>query len=197
MEKKESKQKKDKRPENRGYVVLPYVRGITERIQRVMQKHRIGTPVKPHIKLRQCLVHPKDQVEPDKKCDVVYEIPCLSCNKSYIGETGRAFGIRQKEHRKECEKETAGAHTRQAKEVAEQENLKSAISDHCKRENHLMNWEKSKILQRESNRFQRFMREAVEIRKRAKTTMNRDEGQYMLSHTWDAVLRRPPPCRSP
>lgn len=36
----------------------------------------------------------------------LYEIPCHTCNKTYIGETGRAFITRKTEHQKECEKET-------------------------------------------------------------------------------------------
>lgn len=35
----------------------------------------------------------------------------------------------------------------------------------------------------------RRIKEAIEIRKRAEDTMNRDEGAFMLSHTWDAVLQ--------
>ncbi len=61
------------------------------------------------------------------------------------------FGIRKKEHQKEREKETSGALTHAIKRKAEQENLKSAISHHCKRENHVMYW--YKVIQTESDRF--------------------------------------------
>ena len=33
------------------------------------------------------------------KKDVVYEVPCLDCEKVYIGETQRNIQIRQKEHK--------------------------------------------------------------------------------------------------
>ena len=66
--------------------------------------------------------------------------------------------------------------TRALRVKATQENLKSAISDHCKRENHLMNWDAARVIQTESNRYHRWIKEAVEIRKRAPNTMNRDEG---------------------
>ncbi len=77
----------------------------------------------------------------------------------YIGETGRMFGIRKKEH----QKETSGGLIRAIKQKAEQENLKSAISDHCKRENHIMDKDKAKVIRTESNRFHRWIKEAVEI----------------------------------
>ena len=61
--------------------------------------------------------------------------------------------------------------------------MKSAISDHCKRENHLMDWDKAKVIHRESNRFQRWIRAAVEIHKRGIKNMNQDEVADQLAHT--------------
>lgn len=65
--KEETKKKKSSKSENLGMVTLPYVRGVTERIQRAMRKHNISTPVKPHVKLRQILVHRKDKITLEKK----------------------------------------------------------------------------------------------------------------------------------
>ena len=45
--KEKTKKKKGSKSESLGMVILPYVRGVTERIQRAMRKHRINTPVKP------------------------------------------------------------------------------------------------------------------------------------------------------
>ncbi|KAM3596352.1 uncharacterized protein V6R79_013057, partial [Siganus canaliculatus] len=39
-----------------------------------------------------------------------------------------------------------------------------------------------------SNKHHRWIREAKDIPKREKTSMNRDEGAYTLWHTWDSVL---------
>ena len=66
--------------------------------------------------------------------------------------------------------------------------LKSAISDHCKR---IMDCDNTRIITSESNKLKRWMKEAIEIRKRAQDTINRDEGAYMLSHTWDSILQKP------
>ncbi len=155
-----------------------------------MKKHHTSTQVKPHMELRQLLVDPKDKINQDNTCEVMYEIPCSSCNKTYIGETGRSFSTQQKEHQKDCEKKTSGTCTQAVRERAEQENLKSAVSDHCKRENHVVDWEKARVIRTESNKFHRWIREAIEIRKRAHRTVNWDEGAYMLLHTWDAVLKK-------
>ena len=41
----------------------------------------------------------KDKEEEGKKAGAVYEITCNTCNKSYIGETGRNAETRANEHR--------------------------------------------------------------------------------------------------
>ena len=49
------------------------------------------------------LVCPKDKVNREETAECVYRIPYKNCQKVYIGETGRCFGVRMKEHRKEVE----------------------------------------------------------------------------------------------
>ena len=44
------------------------------------------------------LVHRKDPTPLEDKAGVVYKIPCSSCPKVYIGQTGRTLGQRVKEH---------------------------------------------------------------------------------------------------
>lgn len=70
---KETKQKRKKKPtnqiENMVLVTLPYIRGVTELIQRTMRTYNINAPVKPHTKLLQLLVHPKDKI---KTCNVLF-----------------------------------------------------------------------------------------------------------------------------
>jgi len=59
--------------------------------------------MKPYRTLRQLLVHPKDQRTVEQTGECVYRIPCHNCDCTYIGETGRNYGKRQEEHRKEVE----------------------------------------------------------------------------------------------
>ena len=54
-----------------------------------------------------------------------------------------------------------------------------------------MDWDNTRIITSESNKHKRWIKEAIEIRKRAQDAINRDEGAYMLSHTWDSLLQRP------
>ena len=122
--------------ENRGMVTLPYIKGVTERVQKVMCKYRIQAPVKPHLKHGKLLVHPKDKIKTGNKCNMIYELPCKSCAKSYIGETGRMFKTRMGKHRKETEKVGKKIRRRLVAQETETQCLKPAVSEHCSKENH-------------------------------------------------------------
>ena len=135
-------------------------KGVTEQVQKVMCKYSIQGPVKPHLKLRNLLVHPKDKIEPGNKCNVIYELPCKLCDKTYIGETGRMFKTRLGEHRKGTEKVGMKIRTRSVAQETEAQCLKSAVSEHCGKENHIMNWDECKILESESNKKEHESRRA-------------------------------------
>jgi len=52
----------------------------------------------------------------------------------------------------------------------------------------MINWSQATILDRESDRCTRWIKETVHIRKEGQSSMNRDEGSYTLSHTYDRFL---------
>ena len=119
----------------------------------------------------------------------VYEIPCTGCDQKYIGETGRAFGVRLKEHKTDSENVPPERRfTRAEKRDAEQTYHKSAVTDHIARHNHVINWIEAKIIDRESERRARQVREAIWIKRAGKECMNRDAGAYDLPATYDRVI---------
>ena len=130
-------------------------------------------------------IRTKDRINDEEKPEVVYKISCKNCERVYVGETGRPLGVRIKEHRKEVDSIT-GIFTRAEKTRAASVCNKSAITDHVCNENHVIDWEKAKVIYRESDKSGRHMREAIWIRKTE--NMNRDWGSYQLSHVWDELL---------
>ena len=78
------KQKKGTEEKNKGIVVLPYMKGVTEQLKRVFAKHRIATSAKPYHTIRNVLVHPKDKIETQDQTGVVYKIGCSNCSRVYI-----------------------------------------------------------------------------------------------------------------
>ena len=144
--------------------------------------------MRPHTTIRNLLLHPKDKVSKEDTAECVYRIPCKNCQKVYIGETGRSLGVRMKEHRKEVELHEGKKYTRSTRNQSHSEQNKSAITDHVNTENHIIDWEETTIIGRESDRTTRWIREAVKIRQEAKHVVNRDEGVFMLSHVYDDLL---------
>ena len=169
-----------------GLAVLPYVTGVSEALNRTFRKYNISTAMKPHMTLRQLLIHPKDKVESMKRCGVVYSIPCANCENVYIGETGRKLETRLREHQEDVEKNTVGVATRSRRKESATELHKSALTDHAAAHNHIIDWNKTKILDRDSETIKRGIKEAMWIRKTK--TLNRDEGRHHLSHAYDALL---------
>ncbi|XP_072023312.1 uncharacterized protein [Amphiura filiformis] len=132
-------------------VVLPYVKGVTERVSRVMKKYNVSTAMKPHNTLRRELARPKDKRDPNNLTQAVYKIPCLNCDLSYIGETGRKFGTRLDEHRKEVEKVNSTVTTRAGRKESLTTVNKSAITDHVVDKNHVIGWGTLRSLARNKN----------------------------------------------
>ena len=75
---------------------LPYIKGTTEKIAKILRKENIKVSFSPPNSLRTMLDHAKDSINPSLHRGV-YSIPC-TCGKQYIGETGRSFQIILKEH---------------------------------------------------------------------------------------------------
>ena len=182
--KKERKKKDNEKDKSRGMVVLPYVSGLSEKIARIMKKRKVSTAMRPHTTLRRLLVRPKDKVEPREG---VYTIDCKNCEKKYVGETKRMLKTRVKEHREEVEKVDKGrSYTRETRKQSETDRWKSAITDHVCQNNHVIDWESARLVEREGDWKTRGIKEAIVIRKVA--NMNRDEGRYQLSHLYDDLL---------
>mgnify|MGYP001545966652 CR=1 FL=1 len=187
--KEEKKGKKEESEKSRGMIVLPYVKGTSEKMMRVLRKHRFATAMKPHTTLRRLLVHPKDKLEAG---DGVYSIDCKNCSGKYIGETKRKLNTRVKEHRDEAEKVGSSLpFTRANRKQSQSQQWSSAITDHTVQNNHIMDWDSARIVQKESDWRTRGIIEALWIRK-TRTNINRDEGRHHLTHLYDDLLEPHP-----
>ena len=132
---KPSKRKQRRDSANRRLVVLPYVEGTSERIARVMRKHHVPVAMRPVKTLKSLLVQPKDKQEKEEITDCVYKIPCASCEKCYIGQSGRKFGTRLKKRKTEVESIISKPFTRNQRASSLSEQNKSALTDHASQDN--------------------------------------------------------------
>ena len=82
----------------KSFASLPYIKGVTEPLTRVLKKYDVTVVNKPFTTLQQQFPAPKFRPSMETQTNVVYKIPCSNCLWCYIGETGRAFNTRKKEH---------------------------------------------------------------------------------------------------
>ena len=150
--------------QSKGFASLPYVKGTTERIRKVLTTHNIKCCMRPDVTLKRILSHPKDRIETEKRVGVVYSIPCGECNVRYVGETGRALKTRKREH---------------VSAVRQLNTKKSALAEHVNTTGHGINWAATSIVQNETKYQQRKWLEACEISRGQDVLFNRDRGRTL------------------
>ena len=111
----------------------------------------------------------KDPIEP-KAYKGVYSIPC-SCDKLYIGETGRSMETRFKEH---------------SADLRHDRHKKSALAEQAHITGHHICLENAKVIAREGNLLKRKIREKIEINLN-ENCLNRDDGAK-ISDSWKPLL---------
>ena len=107
-----------------------------------------GLHQKKLVTLKNVLVHPKDREDKEQTTEYVYKVPCASCEKTYIGETGRKLGVRLQEHRSEVESKTNRAFTRSHRSSLSAESNRSALTDQAVQENHVISWSAASVTDR-------------------------------------------------
>ena len=101
----------------------------------------------------------KDKINKFGQRRVVYKIPCLDCTSAYIGETGRLFKTRRKEHQKDIKPNII------AQLINEDFKKKSALVKHVCLSGHRINWENSIIFASESDYKNRRFLESLYVHK--------------------------------
>ena len=138
-------------------VTPPYVRHLSETIQRILAPLGIRTSFRPHRTLWQTLVRLKDHIPLQQRAGVVYWIPCGSCSKVYISQTGRTMEHHLKEHKWAL---TSG------------NTAQSGVAEH--EQMHEISWKEAKVVDSHPYYRQRCVLEAWHICIEHQT-MNRDE----------------------
>ncbi|RVE53158.1 hypothetical protein evm_002255 [Chilo suppressalis] len=139
--------------------ILPYMKGVTDKIGRILKRASINTYFKPPKKINQFLR--------PVKCNIpfqvagVYKLEC-DCGLSYIGQTKRSIGTRVKEH---------------IADMKHRRENKSAVCEHALGgPNHYIRFDRPQILAAERRFVPRMMREAIEIKKYP--NFNREDGWF-------------------
>jgi uncharacterized protein (UPF0335 family) len=157
--------------ENWPVVTLPYVKGTTEKIARLLRKHKIKTAHKPHKKIKDFINSPKEPIEAKNKCGI-YKINC-NCGLSYIGQTGRRIEERLREHERS---------------IRLKQTDKSAVAEHILNQGHEIEWQKTNLLHNTRRYKTRLIKEAIEIYRHKNNNFNREDA-YPLSKAWLTLIK--------
>ena len=156
---------------NKPYIVVSYVKGLSESCINICSKHGIEMYFKGGNTIKDLLMHPKDRDNILQKSGVIYRQKCgrVDCKDENIGESGRTFAERFREHMR----------------------APSPIHDHFNITGHEVSLDNFSIVGREDQSMARTIREAMLIRVND-PTLNRNNGKYQLPHIWDEVLVKSP-----
>ena len=158
-----SVQQDDEEDENNPVLCLPYVQGLSEKIEKQTKDINIRTVFTAKHTLRSCLMKVKTPRNSLDHKGVVYSIPC-ECGKEYIGETGRTLTQRMSEH----------------KRAVKNGDSNNALAVHVKQSGHNIQWEEANILIREGHWTKRKIKEGIAIKK---NNLNLDKG-FQIDNNW-------------
>ena len=125
-----------------GFACLPYISGLTEPLMRLLRKNDIRVVNKPLKTLQQEFPSPKFRQPSDLQCNVVYKIPCKDCSWNYIGETGRCFQTRKKEHKRNLKNFSSG----------------SNVANHAWKNNHCIDFDNACVIDKGDYRVRKSIR---------------------------------------
>jgi len=147
--KKEIKQISKIEENQRKLIVLPYIKNVSESIDRSIDRKKYLTGYRILNKNTGFIKRHKDINNYEDNNNIVYKVSCVNCNASYVGQTKRKLKTRLKEH---------------MKNIRLDDSKHSVITKHMLEYNHTFDWENAKILDYESNYFKRMIAEMIHIK---------------------------------
>jgi hypothetical protein len=152
-------------------IKLPYIRGTTEKIGRLLKQQNIRPIFTPHRKISTYLRNFKN-IEP-LSSQGIYEIPCHNCEKVYIGKTNRKISARVAEHEVDVRNKKTT----------------STLAVHVMTEGHRINFSGTRSVASIQHETPRVYREAIEIERRPHSMNTRDDAKR-LPQTWKNIIQQ-------
>ena len=84
----------------RGFACLPYIKGLTEPLMRLLRNKEIRVVSKPFKTLQQEFPSPKFRQPMDLQTNVVHKIPCSDCSWNYIGDWQMLSNLEERTQKK-------------------------------------------------------------------------------------------------
>lgn len=149
-------------PEERiKYHTLPTISFLTDELVNILKVDNVKIARKNTFMVKQLYSNTKDQIPTQKKSDVVYLVPCSSCELVYVGQTTQQLKRRLIQHKSDIKNPAK----------------KCALAEHSRITNHIMNFGETKILELEKAARKRCFLEMYHIKKNSNTMNSKSDIQ--------------------
>ena len=158
-------------------VVLPWVPGLSPKLRKSFRNAGYKTVFKSSANLKSLLTSRNKSKLPPLSQPGVYMTSC-GCGKRYVGETSLKVSTRMAQHQKS---------------ISDEKWDTTGVSDHARYCKVGFDWTETKLLKTENKRFERKVREALEIQLQQTSPhtdqgLNQDDGQYVTTNFWKPML---------
>ena len=123
---------------------IPYIRGTSETIARILQHYNTSVAHKPITTLRLLLTKVKDKDKPEDIHGAVSKIKCCDCQASYIAATGGNLGTRLTENKRATRNGDVNNH----------------IAEHHLQTKHQIDWDSATCITYSTDYYQRLTLES-------------------------------------
>lgn len=159
--------------ENTRRFSFPYINGMFEKMKHVFRKREIKIVGKPTNQLGPMVFSKlKDVIPKELKSGLVYQLNCLDCNETYIGETKQYVTKRIYDHKYHIQ-------------IGDSKH--SGAVSHATSLNHKIDFDNFNILTMEGNTTKRKILEALNIKKH-KSSMNIQEECISLDNVYNTFI---------
>lgn len=147
-EKKEEEKEKGNNNKKTRYVKIPYHKTLAPKFNHIFRDTDVKLAFYNTKTINNMFSQTKSKRPINDEIEVVYEVPCSSCDMIYYGQTGRTIEQRMSEHQRDIL----------------QKKKHTGLSQHVyNNKEHKINWEGVKIVEREPNTEKREMLEMLTI----------------------------------
>lgn len=154
------------------YKSIPHIEGLSHKLTSILRTIENVKIALKNVKTIQTLFsRVKDKTPLMQNSNLVYSIPCNNCEAHYVGQTARTLNYRITSHRSDIERgvESCG------------------LASHCIQTGHVPDFERTRILDRETNKSKREFLEMVRI-SQSENTMNTKKDTKKLNAIYTYLL---------
>ena len=158
-------------------VTLPWIPGLSPKLRKSFRKQGYKTIFKSSMNLKTILTARNKTKLTKNSLPGVYMVNC-KCGSKYVGETSLKVSTRLEQHQKS---------------ITDKKWDLSGISNHAQSCKKGFEWDRSSVLKVEDRKFDRKVREALEIQfqetsPHSEHGLNQDDGQYVTTNFWKPML---------